>query len=56
MIKRFFQSLGIVVSLVIAVVLTLILLYISYILAIGLALVCLIYIVYQSLKLGESPK
>ncbi len=53
---KFFQALGIVMTLMIAIALTLIFVYVSYILGIGLMIASLIYIVYQSLKLAENPK
>lgn len=45
----FLQAVGIVFLLVVGIILTVVLLYLSYILAIGIAVAGLIYIVYRLL-------
>lgn len=56
MITNFFQSIGIVIVMVLLVVVTIMTLYVSYILGIGLVITALIFIVYQSLKTIKDCK
>ena len=50
-----FQSIGIVFSLILLVVVTLATLYLSYIVGIGLVILSLVYITYNLLKTVKSP-
>jgi hypothetical protein len=50
-----FQSIGIVFSLILLVVVTLATLYLSYIVGIGLVILSLVYITYHLLKTVKSP-
>ncbi len=50
----FFQSLGIVFSLIVVVILTLATMYLSYVVAIAILLGGLIYVVYSILQLIRS--
>lgn len=54
--KTLFQSIGIVFSIVLLIVTTLALLYISYILGIAFVVLAMLYVVYNSLKWVENPK
>lgn len=53
--KAFFAALGIVVSGIVIVILTLVLTYVSYVLALGIALILIIFAVYKVIKIsGED--
>jgi hypothetical protein len=51
---NYFQSIGIVFSLIVLVILTIATMYLSYILAIGILIVGLVYVVKQLLDLTKS--
>jgi hypothetical protein len=51
---NYFQSIGIVFSLIVLIILTIATMYLSYILAIGILIVGLVYVVKQLLDLTKS--
>ena len=51
---NYFQPIGIVFSLIVLVILTIATMYLSYILAIGILIVGLVYVVKQLLDLTKS--
>jgi hypothetical protein len=52
--RTFFESIGIVLSLVIITITTLALLYLSYVLAIGFIIIALTYITYSFINIAKK--
>jgi glucose uptake protein GlcU len=56
MIGNLFQSIGIVLVIVIFTITTIAALYVSYVLAIGVLICALIFVVYHMLSMAKSQK
>ena len=51
---NFFQSVGITISILVFIAITLVLMYMSYILGIGLVIAGFIYVTYNVLKMAKK--
>ena len=54
MITNLFQSLGVVFSILVLIIFTVVILYLSYVLVIGIAILSLIFIVYKLLSIAKT--